>query len=87
MNTFNVRFMDNGTTEHVRRCKAISAGQAFQKCLEECPGARLIGAWREGRYADGYGITRYEPPSIVKVETEPAPKVEQLKLNLSPPGS
>jgi hypothetical protein len=73
--------MDNGTTEHVRKYKAISAGQAFQKCLEECPGAWLIGAWREGRYADGYGITTYEPPSAVKVEVaEPVPQEEQMKF-------
>jgi hypothetical protein len=80
----NVKFIidDEGTTEaYVRSYEAINAGQAFQKCLKKYPGARLIEAWREGGYLDGYGITTYQPPSLVKVEAEPAPKEEQILLH------
>ena len=90
MKTYHVKFSYDGEDElepRVRRFKAASVIRAFEKCLREYPGSKLIEAWREGGYLDGYGITRYEPPSIVKVEAEPAPKVEQLELNLSLPGS
>jgi hypothetical protein len=81
MNIFNVKFQDNGTTEHVRTYKAVSAGQAFRKCLEKYPTATLIEAWKEGGYKDGWGITTYKPPSLVKVEVaEPMPQEEQLKF-------
>jgi hypothetical protein len=86
MKTYNVKFAynDEGITEpQVKRYSSTSAGQAFQKCQEEYPGARLIEAWREGGYLDGYGITTYQPPSFVKVEAEPAPKEEQMMLNLN----
>jgi hypothetical protein len=85
MKTYHVKFSYDGQDElelQVRRYKAVSVIQAFEKCLREYPGSKLIEGWREGRYLDGYGITRYKPPSTVKVEAEPAPKVEQLMLNL-----
>jgi hypothetical protein len=85
MNSYNVKFAidDEGTTgPYVRTYKATNPGQAFQKCLKECPKARLIEAWREGQYLDGYGITTYRPPSMVKLEeAEPAPKEEQILLH------
>jgi hypothetical protein len=88
MKTYYVRFsydVEDGLEPQVRSYKAASVIRAFEKCLKEYPGSRLIEGWREGGYVDGYGITRYKPPSIVKVEAEPAPKVEQLELNLSLP--
>ena len=88
MKTYHVKFSYNGKDElepQVRSYKTASVIRAFEKCLREYPGSKLIEGWREGGYLDGYGITRYEPPSIVKVEAEPAPKVEQLELNLSLP--
>jgi hypothetical protein len=88
MKTYHVKFSYNGEDEpQVRSYKAASVIRAFEKCLREYPGCKLIEGWREGGYSNGYGITRYEPPSIVKVEAEPGSKVEQLKLNLSLPGS
>jgi hypothetical protein len=78
----NVKFIDEGTTEpYVRSYEATCAGQAFHKCLKEYPRARLIEAWREGKYLDGYGITTYQPPSMVKLAAEPAPKEEQILLH------
>jgi len=88
MKTYYVKFSYNGKDElepQVRSYKTSSVMRAFEKCLREYPGSKLIEGWREGGYLDGYGITRYEPPSIVKVEAEQAPKVEQLELNLSLP--
>jgi hypothetical protein len=80
MNKFT--YSDEGITEpQVRRYSATSAGQAFQKCQEEYPGAKLIEAWREGGYLDGYGYTTFKPPSVVKVKTGPVPNEEQLKFN------
>jgi hypothetical protein len=81
----NVKFIvdDEGTTQaYVRSYEAINAGQAFHKCLKKYSTARLIEAWKEGGYKDGYGITSYQPPSLAKIEAEPAPKEEQMKLNL-----
>jgi hypothetical protein len=80
---YNVKFADDENTRElrVRSYEAASAGQAFQKCLREFPKARLIEAWREGRYLDGYGITTYEPPSTPKVEVaEPAPSREEAEI-------
>jgi hypothetical protein len=86
MKTFNVKFCYGGEGEpYVRSYKVSSVMRAFEKCLREYPGSKLIEAWREGGFLDGYGITRYEPPSTVKVEAEPAPQVEQLGLDLSLP--
>lgn len=90
MKTYHIKFSYNGEDElkpQVRSFKAASVIRAFDKCLKEYPGRKLIEGWREGGFLDGYGITRYEPPSTVKIEAETAPKVEQLKLNLSPPES
>jgi hypothetical protein len=83
MNTYSVKFtVDNpGITEsYVRKYKANDPGHAFERCRQEYPKARLIKAWREGSYLDGYGITTYEPPSTVKVEAEPAPREEQMRF-------
>ena len=88
MKTYHVKFSYNGKDElepQVRSYKTSSVIRAFEKCLREYPGSKLIEGWREGGFLDGYGITRYQPPSIVRVEAEPAPKVEQLELNLSLP--
>jgi hypothetical protein len=79
---YNVKFAINGESEaQVRSYEATGAGQAFHKCLKEYPRARLIEAWREGKYLDGYGITTYQPPSMVKLAAEPAPKEEQILLH------
>jgi hypothetical protein len=81
MKTYNVKFAYNneGITElQVRRYSSTSAGQAFQKCQEEYPGAKLIEAWKEGGYLDGHGITTYKPPSVAKVQTGPVPRENQL---------
>src|SRR5262249_8745695 len=89
MKTYHIKFSYNGEDElkpQVRSFKAASVIRAFDKCLREYPGSKLIEGCREGGYLDGYGVTRYEPPSTVKVGAEPAPKVEQLELNLSLPG-
>ena len=70
--------------EHTEGFSAVSAGQAFEKCLEQFPGAKLIQAWREGGYADGFGVTTYSPPSFAKVEAAAqTPKADQLKLQFS----
>jgi hypothetical protein len=69
--------------EHTEGFSAVSAGQAFEKCLEQFPGAKLIQAWREGGYADGHGITIYSPPSFAKVAAAAqTPRAEQLKFKL-----
>jgi hypothetical protein len=86
MKTYYVKFSYDGEGElepQVRSYRAASVIRAFEKCLKEYPGARLIEAWREGGYLDGYGSTTYQPPSFVKVEAEPAPKEEQMMLNLN----
>lgn len=86
MKMYNVKFVynDEGATEpQVRRFSATSGGQAFQQCLKEYPGAKLIEAWREGGWLGGHGITTYKPPSLVKVKTRPAPKEDQMMLNLN----
>ena len=88
MKTYHVKFSHDGEGELVKhRFEAIeprlSSGPPFEKCLKEYPGARLIEAWREGGYLDGYGFAIYQPPSFVKVEAEPAPKQEQMMLNLN----
>jgi hypothetical protein len=82
MKMYNVRFLTDGETEpHVKSYNAGSAGQAFQRCLEEQPGCKLVEAYREGGYLDGYGITTYEPPSAVKVKVaEPVPREDQMKF-------
>jgi hypothetical protein len=67
MMTYSVNFFADGE-EHTRGFAAVSAGQAFSLCLEKFAGAKLIQAWREGGYLDGYGITVYQPPSFAKVE-------------------
>jgi hypothetical protein len=86
MKTYHVKFSYDGEDElvepQVRSYKAASVIRAFEKCLTEYPGCKLIEGWREGGYLDGYGITRYEPPSIVKIEAEPIRKEEQMKLSL-----
>lgn len=86
VNTYNIKFVyaDDGTEPQLRSYQAINAGQAFRKCLKEYPGAKLIEAWKEGGYLDGYGITAYKPPSVVNVQAEPAPKEKQLKFNFVP---
>ena len=86
MKTYYVKFSYDGEGElepPVRSYRAASVLRAFEKCLKEYPGARLTEAWREGGYLDGYGFTTYQPPSFVKVEAEPAPKEEQMMLNLN----
>ena len=87
MKTYYVKFRCNGEGElvepQIRRYQATSPGHAFKKCSREFPGAKLIEARREGGYLDGYGITTYRAPSLVKVEAEPALKEEQLMLNLN----
>jgi hypothetical protein len=92
MKTYHIKFSYNGEDElkpQVRSFKAASVIRAFDKCLKEYPGSKLIEGWREGGFLDGYGITKYQPPSTARIaiETEPAPKLEQLKLNLSLPES
>jgi len=81
MNVYSVKYDEGATGPYLKKYEAINAGQAFQKCLKECPKARLIEAWRECRYKNGYGITTYKPPSIVKGKAEPAPKEEQMKFD------
>jgi hypothetical protein len=81
MNVYSVKYDEGATGPYVKKFKAINAGQAFQKCLKEYPEARLIEAWREGSYKDGYGITSYQSPSMAKVEAEPAPGKEQMKFD------
>ena len=78
MKTYDVKFSYDGEGEpQVRSYQATSPGHAFTKCLREFPDAKLIEASREGGYLDGYGITTYQPPSTVRVVTEPVPKAEQ----------
>ena len=86
MKTYYVKFKYNGEGElepQVRSYRVASVIRAFETCLKEYPDARLMEAWREGGYLNGYGITTYQPPSLVKVEAEPAPKEEQMMLNLN----
>jgi hypothetical protein len=86
MKTYHIKFSYDGEGKRepqVRRYKATSPGEAFQKCLREYPGAKLIEAWREGGWLDGHGITTYKPPSLVKVKARSAPKEEQMMLNLN----
>jgi hypothetical protein len=86
MKTYHVKFSHDGEGEletQVRSYRVASVIRAFERCLKEYPGARLIEAWREGWYLDGYGFTIYQPPSFVKVEAEPALKEEQMMLNLN----
>jgi len=86
MKTYYVKFSYNGEGElepKVRSYRAGSVIRAFERCLKEYPGARLIEACREGGYLDGYGMTTYQPSSLVKIEGKPAPKEEQMMLNLN----
>ena len=78
---YEIKFVLDGELR-TNRFAATSAGQAFERCLEKHPKARLIEATREGCYFDGYGRTTYQPPSLVRVDAGPAPKSEQLKLAL-----
>ena len=78
---YDIKFAVDGEL-HVKKFAARSAGQAYEACLEKYPGARLIEASKEGCYLDGYGRTTYQPPSLVRVEAEPAPREEQMKLSL-----
>ena len=84
MKVYHVKFAYGGTTEpQIRKFIATSAGQAFRKCLREYPGAKLIEAWREGGYTDGYGITSYKQPSVRQLpdQTDQKPKEEQMKFD------
>ena len=55
--------------------KATNPGDAFARCLEKFPEAKLIESWREGGYLDGWGITTYEPPP----STTAIPNAETLQ--------
>jgi hypothetical protein len=84
MKIYHVKFSYDGEGELVRSYRAASVIRAFEKCLVQYPGAKLIEARIEGRYLDGYGVTTYKPPSTVRVEAEPAPKEEQMKFDFPP---
>ena len=87
MKVYHVKFAYGGTTEpQIRKFIATSAGQAFRKCVREYPGAKLIEAWREGGYTDGYGITSYKPPSVRQLpdQTDQKPREEQMKFDFVP---
>jgi len=80
---YYVRFAVPGETEpRVERFVAANPGAAFYKCWEAHPGCTLIQALRygDGGRAGGYGVTTYEPPSLVSVEAGPASKAEQTSF-------
>jgi len=84
MKTYYVKFRYNGEGElvepQIRRYKATSPGHAFEKCVSEFPGAKLIEGWSEGGLGINYGCITYAPPSTVRIVAEPAPKAEETKF-------
>jgi hypothetical protein len=80
---YRIKFTCNGEGEpRVRSYKATSPGHAFEKCLREFPGAKLIEGRCEARLSTGtsYGGITYAPPSTVRVVAEPTPKTEEIKF-------
>lgn len=54
--------------------EAISAGEAFARCLTDHPSCKLLKARSEGSYMGGYGHTDYDPPSVQRLPVkEPRP--------------
>jgi hypothetical protein len=80
MKTYHVKFSyaEGGELEpQVRTYRVASVIRAFEKCLKEYPGARLIEGWREGGYLEGYGITVYQPPSLVRSRSRQSQRPEK----------
>jgi hypothetical protein len=78
MHLYHVKFIRNGETEpQVVRYRVGSIVSAFDKCLREFSGAKLVKGWVKGSYRDGHGITVYAPPSTVRIAPQPALKEEQ----------
>jgi len=84
MKNYHIKFSYNGEGElepQVRRYEATSPGHAFEKCLQEFPGAKLLECRHEGRIVGiTHGCITYAPPSTVRIVAEPAPKVEETKF-------
>jgi hypothetical protein len=81
MKTYRIKFTcDDEGEPQIQSYKATSPGAAFQKCLDEFPGANLIGGWNEGGLGTNYGCITYAPPSTVRVVAEPTPKAEETKF-------
>jgi hypothetical protein len=84
MKTYYVKFTYHGEGEQfepqVRSYKATSPGEAFEKCLEEYPDAKLIQSRSEGGLGVNYGSISYPPVSTARVVAEPAPKAEETRF-------
>ncbi len=81
MKMFNVVY-DAGDGEEIEIIRAVNAGQAFAKCIEIHPDAKMIKAYCEGSFGNGYGITTYEVPSLKSPEPLPTENLEQSTLEL-----
>jgi hypothetical protein len=78
MKTYRIEFTYDGEGEaQVQSYKATSPGHAFEKCLREFPGAKLLEGWNEGGRGSEYGCVTYPPPSTARIVAEPAPKTEE----------
>ena len=83
MKTYHIKFSYDGEGElepQVRRYKATDPGHAFEKCLREFPGAKLLEGWNEGGRGSEYGCITYAPPSTVRTAAEPRPKAEETRF-------
>jgi hypothetical protein len=79
--TYHVRFSyDDEAEAQIRKFQAASPGHAFEKCLQEYPGCKLIEGWRENGLGANYGCITYTPPSTVRIVAEPAPKAEETRF-------
>ena len=68
--------------EHTEMIRSSSAGQAFSQIMEKYPDAKLIKAYCEGGFRDGFGYTEWLAPSLAKPEPLPSEKLEQTKMKL-----
>jgi hypothetical protein len=81
--TYCVEFTyGDGLEPLVREFQAANVGQAYEKCRQQYPGAKLIKAWRQGKLlgvgGGGYHMS-YPPVSATEIKAEPEqPKTEQI---------
>ena len=61
--------------EKTEQILALNPGHAFAKC-----NGVPLRCFRAGRYRDGFGMTEWEAPSLIKVEPLPEEKFEQTKF-------
>lgn len=83
---YSVTYELNGETR-TENFEGASFGHAFQKCVKDHPGAKLIGGEIDRKLAGGYLYMKCDPPSQVKIEPEgePQPKPKQAEMLLGDP--